>query len=193
MPESRLDQAGRQPSCPNSEPTRMVVVSGSGGQTVWWVIAVCLAVIATALVGRLDNDWLARSAVAQNVGNPGMPVTGTRGIYAFAGQLGAKEYGLYMMDVDTGTVWCYEMARGRDNSLQMQLVAARSWIFDRFLEEYNVAKPTPNEVQFMVRQQRENPGAAPGAWPGAPAVPTGENASQPSAEVPPISPALPQE
>lgn len=193
MPEPRLEQADRQPACPDREPPRVVVVTGGANQTVWWVIAVCLAAIATALVGRMDNDWLSRSAVAQNAGGAGMPVTGARGIYAFAGQLGSKEYGLYMMDVDTGTVWCYEMARGRDSALQMRLVAARSWIFDRFLEEFNVAKPTPNEVQFMVRQQRGNATPAPGAWPSPPAGATDETTSQPGGELPPLAPALPQD
>lgn len=171
----------------------MIVVNGGGGQTVWWVVAISLAVIATALIGRLDTDLLSRSAVAQTAGSSGLPVAGARGIYAFTGQLGAKEYGLYMMDVDTGTVWCYQMARSRDGQLQLQLVAARSWVFDRFLEEFNVAKPTPNEVQFMVRQQRGNAGAVAPAWPPPADAMGDETASQPDAAEVPLAPALPDD
>jgi hypothetical protein len=68
------------------------------------------------------------------------------------------------------------------------LVAARSWIFDRFLEEFNVAKPTPGEVQLMVRQQRGNAAAAP----EMPAnVPFQASATQPNAGQTPFAPALP--
>lgn len=178
----------------------VIVQPSSGRQTVLWVIAVLLAIIATALVSRFDNA-LVSQAVAQYGGTSASPAVGARGIYAFTGQLGAKDYGLFMMDVDSGTVWCYEMARGRDGGLQLQLVAARSWIFDRFLEEFNVAKPTPGEVQLMVRQQRGQ--AAVGADllgnppPVAPLNPTtgvnpttGESAS-PGAPAPAPAPAGP--
>ncbi len=132
------------------------MVPAQGRQTVLWLIAVLLAVIATALVSRWDGVSFSRMAQAQMVGTTGAPTVGARGIYAFTGQLGAKEYGLFMLDVDSGTLWCYQMARHPGGDLQLQLVAARSWIFDRYLEEFNVAKPTPSEVQIMVRQQRSN-------------------------------------
>jgi hypothetical protein len=184
MPEFPVDRRESEaPPAPTPGPSgQVILVQAQGRQTVLWVIALLLAVIATALVGRWDGAWLSRSAMAQMApqatGNPG---AGARGIYAFTGQLGLKNYGLFMMDVDTGTIWCYELARGRDNELQLQLVAARSWIFDRFLEEYNVAKPTPGEVQIMVRQQR-----ARGAQPGDLGLPS---ASQPAGL--PDTPAIP--
>ena len=171
---------------------QIVVIPASGRQTVWWVIALLLAIIATALVDRWDNAGLSRPAMAQQASVAGTSPMGARGIYAFTGQLGPKEYGLFMMDVDSGTVWCYQMGRSRDNALQMQLVAARSWIFDRFLEEFNVAQPTPNEVQIMVRQQRGQAGAGNGAAPGATqGQPAHNSTSTPSIE--PFSPALPKE
>lgn len=155
----------------------------------WWVLCVLLAVIATALISRRDEAWLSSQAVAQMSAGGASPASGARGIYAFTGQLGAKDYGLFMMDVDTGTVWCYQMARSRDGELQMQLVAARSWIFDRFLEEFSVAKPTPSEVQGMVRLQRGHAaGAGDLANPG-----TNLTVSQPAepAAPAPFAPALP--
>ena len=159
-------------------PPQVIVVPAAGRQTVWWVIAILLAIIATALVDRRDNLSLSRGAMAQQVsGQTGLAPMGARGISAFTAQLGPKEYGLFMMDVDTGTVWCYELTRGRDNEVQMQLVAARSFIFDRFLEEFNVAKPTPSEVQLMVRQQRGH------------AAPAGSEAGGSTAEQPPANPA----
>lgn len=163
---------------------QVILVPAGGRQTVFWVIAVLLAVIATALVSRWDTALIG-SASAQ-YGPGGGQAAGARGIYAFTGQLGLKNYGLFMMDVDSGTVWCYELARGRDNELQLQLVAARSWIFDRFLEEFNVARPTPSEVQMMVRQQKTN-AAAGGLLPNGGAGATGlSTGSQPAP--PPLLP-----
>jgi hypothetical protein len=133
-----------------SVPAPVVAAAPPRQQTVFWVIAVLLAVIATALVMRLDDRLASRLAMAQTAGVP----AGARGIYAFTGQLTSKTYGLFMIDVDTGTVWCYEMLRGPNGEPQMVLVAARSWIFDRYLEEFNVGEPIPSAVQAMVRQQR---------------------------------------
>jgi len=36
----------------------------------------------------------------------------------------------------------------------MKLVAARSWLWDRFLEEFNVSDPVPGAVRAMVEQQK---------------------------------------
>jgi hypothetical protein len=187
MPGRSLDEFQDSVTSPERASQSVVLIDGSRRQTVWWVIAISLAVIATALINRWDGTWLSRAALAQAGFSGGAPSAGARGIYAFTGQLGAKDYGLFMLDVDTGTVWCYEMARSRDGQLQLQLVAARSWIFDRFLEEFNVAKPTPSEVQLMVRQQRGNAGAAGNLM--APAnAPFNLPATQPSGA---FAPALP--
>lgn len=186
MPETPLPQSqGETCSCQHGS-VRVVVVPAGGRQTVWWMLCVLLAVVATALISRRDESWLSSQAMAQVNVPGGPPTAGGRGIYAFTGQLGVKDYGLFMLDVDTGTVWCYEMARSRDGAFQLQLVAARSWIFDRFLEEFNVAKPTPSEVQLMVRQQRGHAAAA-GDLLGATGIPA---ASQPEAPAP-FAPALP--
>ena len=131
----------------------IVIISPSGRHTVLWLIAVLLAVIATVLVLRLDDARLMRSAVAQTE-TPGGAMVGARGIYAFSGQLTARTFGLFMLDVDTGTVWCYELSRAANDELLLRLVAARSWTSDRYLEEFNVADPVPAAVGMMVQQQR---------------------------------------
>ncbi|HOW72964.1 MAG TPA: hypothetical protein PKY77_20380 [Phycisphaerae bacterium] len=141
---------------------RIVVVAAPGRQTLGWVIAVLLAVIAAALVMRLDDAALLRSSLAQSTPTGGGLAAGARSVYAFTGQLDGKTYGLFMMDVDSGTIWCYEIAKGQAGmGSHLKLVAARSWIFDRYLEEFNVAAPTPAEVRQLVEQQQTNrPGAA---------------------------------
>lgn len=113
------------------------------GQTVHWVIAVLLAIIATCLVMDLDGGrWVAK-AQAQT------PRIGARGIFAFAGQIGARSYGLYMVDTEAGNLWCYEYARDKG---KLRLLAARSFLYDRCLEEFNVDSPTPREVAQLVKR-----------------------------------------
>ena len=144
-----------QCAAPQGDPSRVVLVAAPGRQTGLWIITVLLAVIATAMVLRWDEATLTRSAWAQAL-NPGAgPGAGARGIYAFTGQLDSRSFGLFMLDVDSGTVWCYEMVRNRSSDpVFMRLVAARSWLYDRYLEEFNVAAPTPTEVRQLVEQQR---------------------------------------
>jgi len=112
----------------------------------WWIIAISLAVIAFNMTFR--SEEVLSPAIAQSVRS-----AGARGIFAFSGQLTPSTFGLYMVDVDAGTIWCYEyiMVGGVK---RLRLVSARSWIFDRYLEEYNVDGLTPADVQNMVEQQR---------------------------------------
>jgi hypothetical protein len=116
-------------------------------QTVHWLIALLLAVIATTLWLRPPGGTLP-SALAQN-----QPLAGARGVYAFTGQLDPNRYGLFMLDVDQGTIWCYEL----DNvggTRKLRLVAARTWMYDRYLQDFNCAAPDFRMVQQLVAEQR---------------------------------------
>jgi hypothetical protein len=131
-----------------SEPANSIETPGGSRvirapHTVWWVIALLLAVIATALLVRRDTSvaWAQTPAAV-----------GAKGIYAFTGQLSPNSYGLFMMDVDAGTIWVYEYV-AKDNRLR--LVAARSWLYDRYLEDFNCAEPTPTQVADLVEEQRQ--------------------------------------
>ena len=110
-----------------------------------WVIAVSLAVIAVCLVLRLERSLVAPAFAQQPV------QAGARGIFAFSGQLTETNYGLFMVDVDNMTLWCYEYLPG---SKQLRLVAARKWMYDRYLEAFHTAKPLPDEVEQLVEEQR---------------------------------------
>jgi hypothetical protein len=130
-------------------PAPVVVVRQSPSQAVWWVIAVSLLVIATCLVLRLDAR-LAPAAYGQSTS-----AAGARGVFAFTGQMSKNTYGLFMVDVDTTTVWCYEFI-GRDQG-RLRFAAARSWCWDRYLENHNLDpdSPSPKEVERMVELERE--------------------------------------
>jgi hypothetical protein len=110
-----------------------------------WLIVVLLAVIAVQLAFP-RGDLLLSKALAQQA-----PMLGARGVYALPIQLTPKTYGICMIDVDAGTAWFYEY---NPLSHKLRLASARSWIFDRYLEEYNVEGLAPNEVGELVSKQR---------------------------------------
>ncbi len=113
---------------------------------VFWVIAVALVVIATAEVLRSEGP-IGSPAIAQ-------PVTsgGARGLFAFSGQLSKNEYGVYMVDMDTMTIWVYEYLPQRGC---MRLAAARTWRYDRYLENHNACgELLPEAVEQLIENQR---------------------------------------
>ncbi|MBN1344181.1 MAG: hypothetical protein JXQ73_15960 [Phycisphaerae bacterium] len=125
----------------------------AGGRVVQWVIALSLAIIAGCLVLKVDeSSWLPRVQAQTTRMAPG-------DIYAFAGQLGPKTYGLFMVDLGAGNLWCYEYSNQKD---KLRLVAARSFLYDRCLEEFNVDSPTPREVAQLVQRLRDRQSQADG-------------------------------
>lgn len=131
---------------------------------VLWVIAVLLGMIATALWLR-PGDGLP-AAWAQ-----GQPTAGARGVFALPGQIDRSEWGLYMVDVDQGTLWCYGIENA-SGAQRLRLLAARSFVYDRYLQDYNGIGLSFREVQELVARQRNAAaGAAPAdTRPGEPNV-----------------------
>ena len=83
----------------------------------------------------------------------GVRPTGTGGVMAFPAQLDKETFGIVMVDVDAGTIWIYHL---KHPGSQLKLLAARSWVYDRQLEEYNCAPPLPGEIsQLLMGQQGE--------------------------------------
>ncbi len=124
---------------------------GASSTAVWWVIAVSLAVIAVCLVIRADEKLTPTTAAQTYSG------ASARGVMAFPAQMTKSTFGLYMVDVDAGTLWCYEYTANR----KLRFAAARSWRFDRYLEDFNCDELSPREVEAMVekaRQQQLQPG-----------------------------------
>lgn len=119
--------------------------------TAQWVIAVLLAFIAGMLWTRSE----APVAQAQST-----PLVGARGVYAFTGQLDQNRFGLFMLDIEQGTIWCYELDTV-GGTRKLRLIAARTWVYDRYLRDFNCAAPDFRAVQQLVAQQRALP--TPGA------------------------------
>jgi len=162
-------------SAPGNQP---VIVMAPPRQTVWWVIAICLAVIATALIVRPGGGPFALPSAYADT-----PMAGARGIFAFTGQIDTNRYGLFMMDVDTRNVWCYEYL---PSARTMKLVFARSFDFDRYLSDFNLDPMTnPDHIKKLldehqkIKERKARSGGLSTSVPGLPpqdepAVPTGK-------------------
>jgi len=126
---------------------RVVTPTRTRPHPVYWVIAIALTVIATTLVVRDGDVRWGRTAFAQPVSSGG-----ARGVFAFSGQLSQGTYGVYMVDVDAMTMWVYEYLPKKGC---VRLAAARTWRYDRYLENHNVCDLPPDVVEQMVEEQRQ--------------------------------------
>ena len=140
------------PSTPPTAPSRW-------SNKALWLVGIGLLANAAALAlgqfGRgapelvLDSKALGQAA-------PGAGMTGTmlgaRGLYMMPAQLGMNVWGVYLMDVDAGTICVY---RALPDSSHLKLMAARSFRNDRFLEDFNNEGLRPKDVQKLVEEQRQ--------------------------------------
>ena len=87
------------------------------------------------------------------------PQTGTEGgILVIPVQIERDSYGLVMVDTVGQTLWVYELSSRRPTHNRLRLLAARSWRYDRLLQQYNTAEPGPEQVKMLLEnlgQQRE--------------------------------------
>jgi hypothetical protein len=117
-----------------------------------WLIAIGLLANAAILLtrGQTPDIVFDRAALAQSTPNTGQ-LLGARGIYMMPAQLGPSAFGLYLLDVDSGTICVYQ---ANPEKSHFRLMAARSFKYDRFLEDLNNEHLTPREVQKLVEDQR---------------------------------------
>lgn len=118
-------------------------------QTLHLMLTVGLAVAVGYLAGRGEGP--SGVALAQTA-----PGAGARGVYAFSGPIENNRYGLFMLDIEQGTVWCYEFDKDEAGARKLKLSAARSWLFDRYLKNFNCAGYSPKEVEDLVALERAN-------------------------------------
>ena len=108
-----------------------------------WLAAAVLAVTAACLVVEAVSTG---SAAPGEVG-----AGGERGIFVVAGQIVPGMYGLYLVDLNHGTICVYQY---NPNTRRLALVAARSYVYDVELEDYNNEQLSPREVKDLVERQR---------------------------------------
>lgn len=91
-------------------------------------------------------------------GKPGLPAsaqvelqTGAEGrILVVPVQIERDSYGLAMVDTVAQTLWIYELNSRGPAHKWLKLLAARSWRYDRLLQEFNTDRPKPEEVKMLL-------------------------------------------
>lgn len=109
------------------------------------VVSVAVVFAAGVIIGGLVHSGSSTEALAQPV-----RTAATGGIIAFPTQLTRDSYGITMIDVDLGTLWMYQV-KGE----KLKLLAARNWVYDRRLQEYNSVGLTPGQVEELVTAGEE--------------------------------------
>ena len=118
-------------------------------ESLFWCMGLAAAVIAI-FAGAKVNSW----AAGEEQVSLGAHVT------AVPVQLGRESYGLAMIDPKSESIWIYEVnMKGAPHS-RLKLVAARSWHYDKMLEEYNSGEPKPQDVKNIIEQLLKSGGSA---------------------------------
>ncbi len=106
-----------------------------------WAVVVLMAMAAGVLAAELFRPVRVEAGTGSAGGGK---------VFAIAGQITADTYGLYLVDLESGTICLYEyVARER----RLWLRAARTFRADVQLDAYNT-EPSPAEVSKMVREAR---------------------------------------
>lgn len=111
-----------------------------------------LAVIAVALLGRSSGrNPFESMALAQQVPQP---IAGGAGFFLMPAQFSTNQWGCYVMDVDAQTLTAYVYTPRDSRSGELRLAAARSFVFDRQLKNYNTS-PRPEEIRQLVELEKD--------------------------------------
>ena len=127
---------------------------GSRGLTIaLWANAGLMAMILVALVSR-GGERSPFEAAAFGQQQP-MPIAGGGGFFLMPAQFATNVWGCYVMDVDAQTLVAYRYDPTDSKSGSLRLAAARSFVWDRQLRNYNTLAPKPDEVRQLVELERE--------------------------------------
>ena len=108
-----------------------------------WATVFVLGALAGCLLTQVHSALTAAQA------QPSGGAAGA-GLLMVAGQLTRDSYGLYLVDAENGTINVYQWM---PESRKLQLLAGRSFLFDRQLDEYNT-EPSPRAIKEMVEKAR---------------------------------------
>lgn len=115
----------------------------SGTKRRWFLPAfIVLGVLCLLLIG----SKLGPTADAQARLQSGME----DGIMVIPVQIARDSYGLAMVDTAEQTLWIYEINNRGPAHNRLRLLAARSWRYDRHLQQYNTAEPKPEQVRILL-------------------------------------------
>jgi hypothetical protein len=119
-------------------------IHGFDRLTTKWLLAVVIVVSLSVVLLLCGQSGLPAAAWAQ----PQPPENGQ--ILVIPIQLDRSSYGLAMVDTVGQTLWVYQLNSTGPVYNRLQLLAARSWRYDRLLQQYNTADPKPQQVKMLL-------------------------------------------
>jgi len=138
-------------------------IHGFGRLTTKWLLAIVIVVSLSVVLLLCGQSGLPAAARAQ----PQPPENGLASLYGGRSgqilvipiQLDRSSYGLAMVDTVGQTLWVYQLNNTGPVYNRLQLLAARSWRYDRLLQQYNTADPKPQQVKMLLEgfAAREEP------------------------------------
>lgn len=111
------------------------------------IMLVAALLLANLVATLCKTDSILPAALAQRQA----PIAGGAGMFVMPAQLGNNMWGCYLMDVDRGTLCCYQFFPG---SSQLRFVAARKFTDDTKLVNFNTT-PAPQEIIDLVNKQNQ--------------------------------------
>lgn len=132
--------------------------------------AAVLALILLAMLARGGSGHGPFDSVALGQQAP-QPIAGGGGFFLMPAQFATNVWGCYVMDVDAQTLVAYRYDPVAGGTGQLRLAAARSFVWDRRLRDYNVGGLKPDEVRQLVEAE-QNQALKPVAEAGATSRPT---------------------
>ena len=109
-----------------------------------WILpafAVLVVLCVFFIGGKLDSPTNAQAQLQASTDGQ---------ILAVPIQIARDSYGLVMVDTAGQTLWIYEISSYGPAHSRLKLLAARSWRYDRLLQQYNTAEPKPEQVKMLL-------------------------------------------
>lgn len=111
----------------------------------WVLVSVLAAAVVGLFIARHTVDLPAEAQAAVQ------PVSDGR-ILVLPVQVGRDSYGIAMVDTVAERLWVYEISSRTTAHNRLRLLAARSWQYDKLLDEYNTADPKPRQVKELLEK-----------------------------------------
>ena len=122
-------------------------LSAGPTQVALWLIVVLLAVHAAILLIQPGQRAIAQPAAAAARDD-------SSGVFVVPCQLEKDLWGVCLIDTRVGSIVLYQYS---PNSHKIKLMAARSYLFDVRLKEYNVDGLTPAQVEEIISKTKPAP------------------------------------
>jgi DNA-binding transcriptional ArsR family regulator len=105
------------------------------------------------LAAGLVYIWVAGNLIKMPVdAEAAQQADSTGRILVVPAQIDRDSYGIVMVDTRLQNLWVYKLDGRATAHNRLRLLAARNWEYDKFLEEFNTAEPTPKQVKELLER-----------------------------------------